>query len=165
MQSKKGFIITGIVLAAITAGSFMVWIVPQDTQTKFVVSDAKADLDAMIEQQNTISVTTIAEFSKMLGGEITPDNYISIAEISSSQINSLIIKIIESDVSPEWRDSYSLLADSLRSHNSYIRETIVITEKIKADAVADISQEMAGIDEFLQQADEFLAGSNSARPS
>jgi hypothetical protein len=165
LQSKKGFIITGIVLAAITVGSFMVWLVPQDTQTKFVVSDPKDDLDAIIAQQKTISETTIAEFSKMLGGEITPDNYISIAEISSSQTNSLIIKIMESDVSPEWRDSYSLLADYLRSHNSYIRETIVIAEMEKADPVADINQKMTDIDKFLEQADEFLAGSNSARPS
>jgi hypothetical protein len=165
LQSKKGFIITGIVLAAITAGSFMVWIVPQNTQTKFIVSDAKDDLDALIEQQKTISDTIAEEFSKMLGGQITPDNYINIAEISSSQINSLIIKIIESDVSPEWRDSYSSLTDSLRSHNSYVRETIVIAEKTRADAEADISQEMTKLDEFLKQADEFLAGSNSARPS
>lgn len=165
MQSKKGFIITGIVLAAITAGSFMVWLVPQNAQTKFVVSDAKDDLDAIIEQQKTISDTTIEEFSKMLDGQITPDDYISVAEISSSQINSLIIKIIEGDVSPEWRDSYSSLTDSLRSHNSYVRETIVIAEEIKADAEANISQEMTKLDEFLKQADEFLAASNSARPS
>lgn len=165
MQSKKGFIITGIVLAAITAGSFMVWIVPQNTQSKIIVSDANDELDAIIEQQKTITETTIAEFSKMLGGEITPDDYISTAEISSSQINSLIIKIIESDASPEWRESYSSLADYLRNHNSYVRETIVIAEKLKADPVADISQDMAEIDGFLQQADEFLAASNGARPS
>ncbi|MGQ0771493.1 MAG: hypothetical protein ACT4NT_01790 [Nitrososphaerota archaeon] len=165
MQSKKGFIITGIVLAAITAGSFMVWMVPQNTQTEIIVSDPNADLDAIIEQQKTITEATIAEFSKMLGGGITPDEYIGTAEISSSQINSLIIKIIESDASTEWRDSYSSLADYLRSHNSYVRETIVIAEKLKADPVADISQDMTGIDGFLQQADEFLAASNGARPS
>ena len=96
---------TGVILGAITAASFAVWMVPQNTQTQFVVSDAGADLDAIIEQKNTISETTIAEFNKMLGNEITPDNYISIAKISSSQINALIIKIMESDVPQEWKSS------------------------------------------------------------
>jgi hypothetical protein len=156
---------TGVILGAITAASFAVWMVPQNTQTQFVVSDAGADLDAIIEQKNTISETTIAEFNKMLGNEITPDNYISIAKISSSQINALIIKIMESDVPQEWKSSYSLLADSLRAHNSYIRETIIVTEKVKADPAADTSQEMISIDSFLREADNLLADSNGARPS
>ncbi len=165
LQLKKGFFITGIVLAAITAGSFAVWFVPQNTQTKFVVSDAKEELDALIEQQKIVSDTASEEFQKMLAGEITPDNYINSAKASSSQINSFIIKTIESDVSPEWHDSYTSFADSLRSYNSYLRESIVTAEKLKADAKADISQEKTKLDEFLKDVEEFLTGSNTARPS
>ncbi len=165
MQSKKGFIITGIVLAAITAGSFVIWFVPQDTQTKFVVTDAKNELDAMIAQQKTVSDATSEEFQKMLSGEITPDDYINSAKTSASQVNSFIIKTVQSNVSPEWDKSYSTFADSLRSYNSYLRETIVAAEKLKQDTQADISQEKTKLEEFLQDVEKFLRGSNAARPS
>jgi hypothetical protein len=165
MRSKKGFIITGIILAAITAGSFAIWFVPQNIQTKFVVSNAKEDLDALIEQQKTISDLIAEEFDKMLAGQITPDNYINTAEISSSQINSFIIGIIESDVPAEWQSSYSEYTGFLRAYNSYLRETIVIAEKLKADPQADISQETEKLDGFLSEADQYLAASNAARPS
>lgn len=152
-------------LAAITAGSFAVWLVPQNTQTRFVVSNAKEELDALVEQQKIISDSTTEEFDKMLAGQITPDNYISVAEISSSQINSFIIKIIESEVSAEWRSSYSACADFMRTYNSYLRETVVIANMIKENPQADISQETAALDELLKQADDLLASSNDARPA
>jgi hypothetical protein len=165
LQSKKGYVITGIILAAITAGSFAVWMVPQNTQTRFVVSNAEEDLDAMIEQQKTILDSTIAEFSKMLGGEITPDAYIGVAEISSSQISSFIIKTIDSDIPQEWQPSYSSYMDSLRADNSYIKETIVVANMLKEDPLTNITQEMEKLDELSSQADEFLAESDSKRPS
>jgi hypothetical protein len=165
LRSRKGFIITGIVLAAITGGSFAVWMVPPNTETKFVVSNAQDELDALIAQQKTVSDSTSEQFQKMLSGEITPDDYIDSAKASSSQVNSFIIKTIETDVAPEWHESYSSFADSLRSYNSYLRESIVTAEKLKQDAQADISQERTKLDEFLKDVEEFLTGSNEARPS
>ncbi len=156
---------TGVILAAITAASFAVWMIPQNTQTRFVVTNAAEEIDAIIDQQRTISDTITEEFDKMLNGEITQDNYITIAEVSSSQINSLIISTIESDISSEWQDSYSALVDSLRSYNSYIRETVVVAEKLKVDPNADISEERANLDEFLKQTENYLSSSDSARPS
>lgn len=165
LKSKKGFAITGIILAAITVASFTVWLVPQNTQTKFVVSNAQEELDALIEQQKTISDSTSEEFDKMLAGQATPDDYIGVAEISSSQISSFIIKIIEGEVPQEWQSSYSLYTEFLRAYNSYLRETIVIANKVKENPQADISQEMMALDGYLKQADEFLAISNSERPT
>jgi hypothetical protein len=165
LRSKKGFIITGIILGAITAASFAVWLVPHNTQTRFVVTDAEEQLDAIIEQQRTISETISDELDKMFRGEITPDNYISIAEISSSQINSVIITTIESDVPPEWHDSYLAVTNSMRSYNSYIRETVVMAEKLKADANADVTEERAKLGELLKQSEEYLLASNDARPT
>lgn len=165
LQSKKGFIITGIVLAAITAGSFAIWFVPQDSQTKFVISNPKNELDALIEQQKTIADSDKVEFDKMIAGQITHENYIAIAEISSSQINSMIISIIESDVSQEWHESYAAFGNYLRSYNTYLRETIVIAEKLKADPTADVTEEISKLDQYLSDAQTFLAESNSARPA
>jgi lipopolysaccharide export LptBFGC system permease protein LptF len=160
----KGVIITGIILAAITIASFSVWLIPQSIPTRFLVSNAQEDLDGLLEQQKTILEYTGEEFENMINGGITADDYINIAEISHSQINSLIIKVIDSEVPSEWNDSYVALLESLRSHNSYLMETIVVAKKLKDDPQADVSSEMSKIGQYLRQADDYLAQSDSARP-
>ena len=165
MQSKKGFIITAVVLAAITGASFSIWFIPQDTQTKIVISNPKDELDALIDQQKTIADSDKEEFERMITGQITHDNYIAIAEVSSAQIRSMIISITEPDVSQEWHASYFALAESLRGYNTYLRETIVVAEKLKADPTTDIAQERANLDQYLVQVQESLSASNDARPA
>lgn len=164
MQQKKGFIITGIILAAITAGSFTIWVIPQTTQTKFVISDAKENLEGIIEQQKTVSDSISEEFTRMLDNQITPDNYISIAQISSSQVNSFIITIVQSDVPEEWRESYSAYMDYLRTYNSYLQETIVIANKLKENPGADISEDKVKIDAILNDANSLADTSQKTRP-
>ena len=105
MQSKKGFIITGIVLAAITAGSFTIWLIPQNNQSVVTISNPKDQLDALIDQQKTISESDFVEFDKLISGQITPDNYLGIADVSSSQIRSMIISITSPDVPSNWKSS------------------------------------------------------------
>ena len=165
LKSKKGFIITAAVLAAITAASFSIWFIPQDTQTKIITSNPKDELDALIDQQKAIMDSDKEEFEKMVAGQITPDNYIMVADVSSSQIRAMIISVTEPNVSQEWLTSYSALAESLRAYNTYLRETIVIAEKLKADPAADISEEQAKLDQYLAQAQESTVTSNSARPA
>lgn len=164
MQQKKGFIITGIILAAITAGSFTIWVIPQTTQTKFVISDAKENLEGIIEQQKTVSDSISEEFARMLDNQITPDNYISIAQISSSQVNSFIITIVQSDVPEEWRKSYSAYMDYLRTYNSYLQETIVIANKLKENPGVDISEDKVKIDAILNDANSLVDTSQKTRP-
>jgi hypothetical protein len=160
----KGIVITGIILAAITIASFSVWLIPQSIPTRFIVSNAQEDLDGLLEQQRTILEYTGEEFENMINGGITADDYVNIAEISHSQINSLIIKVIDSEVPSEWNDSYVALLESLRSHNSYLMETIVVAKKLKNDPQADVSSEMSKIGQYLRQADDYLAQSDLARP-
>ena len=45
MASKKGIVITVIILIAISAASFSVWMIPQNNQISFVVTDFGAHLD------------------------------------------------------------------------------------------------------------------------
>ncbi|QLH09418.1 hypothetical protein [Candidatus Nitrosotenuis sp. DW1] len=164
MKQKRGIIITGIILAAITAGSFTIWMMPQTTQTKFVVTDAAENLDGIIEQQKTISDTMSEEYSRMLEGQITPDNYIGIAQISSSQVNSFIISIVQSDVPEQWQESYSAYMDSLRAYNSYLQETIIIANKLKENSAADITEDKAKAESILGDASASIDASYKTRP-
>lgn len=153
-----------IILAAVTAGSFTIWVMPQGTQTKFVVSDARDNLDGIIEQQKTVSDTMTEEYARMQSGEITPDNYISIAQISSSQVNSFIISIVQSDVPEQWRGSYSAYMDSLRAYNAYLQETIVVANKLKENPASDVTEDEAKIDAILSDVASMADASQKARP-
>ncbi|MBI5147185.1 MAG: hypothetical protein HZA84_08240 [Thaumarchaeota archaeon] len=164
MKQKRGIIITGIILAAITAGSFTIWMIPPTTQTKLVVSDAGENLDGIIEQQNTVSDTISEEYARMSSGQITPDNYIGIAQISSSQVNSFMISMVQSDVPEEWRGSYLAYMDSLRAYNAYLQETIVIANKLKENPAADITEDKARAEAILDDVSATADASQKARP-
>lgn len=153
-----------MLLAAITVASFSVWMIPQNTTTKFVVTNAQEDLDALIEQQRIISSHTVEEFDNLTNGQISAEEYISIAEISHSQVNSFIIQIISSEVPVEWNDSYVAFLEHLRAYNSHLSETIVVANKLKDNPQADVSSEMARVNQHLAQAYQHLTDSDAARP-
>lgn len=165
LKSKKGFIITAGVLAAITVASFAVWFIPQNNQSGIVMSNPKDELDALIDQQKAIAESDAIEFDKMLAGQITPENYIAIAEISSSQIRSMIITVTEPDVPGEWQESYSYLGDSLRAYNTYLREATILADKLKADPSADVTEDRTNLEQYLSQAQESLDVSAKSRPA
>ncbi len=164
MKQKKGLIVTLIILGAITAGSFTIWMMPQGAQTKIIVSDAKENLDGIIDQQKTVADSMSEEFAKMADSQITPDNYIGIAQISSSQVNSFIITIVQSDIPEQWRESYSAYTGYLRAYNSYLQETIVVANKLKENPSADITDDKAKIATMLSDADSMIDASQKARP-
>ena len=165
MASKKGIIITIIILAAITAASFMIWQMPTNLQMSVVVSDFNSHIIGIDERYKMISNANDEAFEQMINGEISPDEYISIAEISSSQINSQIIELVESNATDEWIDSYLNNLESLRSYNSYIRETIILANLINGNAGIDEKSDiLIKIEQLKQESKEYSKLSISSRP-
>tara|TARA_B110000014_G_scaffold4417_1_gene3445 strand:+ start:6512 stop:7009 length:498 start_codon:yes stop_codon:yes gene_type:complete len=165
MASKKGIIITIIILAAITAASFMIWQMPTNLQMSVVVSDFNSHIIGIDERYKMISNANDEAFEQMINGEISPDEYISIAEISSSQINSQIIELVESNATDEWIESYLNDLESLRSYNSYIRETIVLANLINGNAGIDEKSDiLIKIEQLKQESKEYSKLSISSRP-
>ena len=56
-------------------------------------------------------------FQDLLKEKISPEEFIQRAEISSSQINSQIIQLIESNPPEEWLESYFNYIESLKKLN------------------------------------------------
>lgn len=164
MKSKKGFIITAVALVAITAGSFAIWMIPQNAPSSVVISNPKDQLDALVDQYKTIADSDRDEFDKMLSSQITVDNYIGIADVSAQQIRGMIISITAPDVPPEWKSSYASFSEALKAHNTYLRETTAFAQKLKESPTADITQDKAALDKYLAQEQESLDASNKARP-
>mgnify|MGYP001808264141 FL=1 len=165
MASKKGIIITIIILVTITAASFIIWQMPTNPQMSVVVSDFNSHIIGIDERYKMISNANDESFEQMIDGEISPDEYISIAEISSSQINSQIIELVESNATDEWIDSYLNNLESLRSYNSSIRETIVLANLINGNAGIDEKSDiLIKIEQLKQQSKEYSKLSISSRP-
>jgi len=126
VKSKKGVIITVVVLIAITIASFSVWQIPESSKMTIVVTDFESHLDGIDARHQIITNAIDTSLLKMIDGNLSPEKLISEAEISSSQINSQIIELVESDAPDEWQKSYLNYLESLRSSNSYIREIIIV---------------------------------------
>ena len=156
---------TIVILVAITTASFFVWLTPQSYDATFVVSDFKSHLDGIKEIHRVLADGIEKEFQKMLNGDITPDQYIEVAEISSSQINSQIIQLVESKASQEWQESYLNYLEALRATNSNMRETIVVANMIKENAdKQNVDEVLKKIDHLKEESKSFVSASDSARP-
>ena len=107
MGSKKGVVITVVVLVAITIASFMVWFDnPSNNEMTIVVTDFE-NHDAGIYERHKIVANAVEEsFSEFLNEKISLDEYVRIAETSSSQNNALLMELAYSDAPQEWQETY-----------------------------------------------------------
>ena len=165
MATKKGIAVTVVILAAITAASFLVWLIPQNIENKIIVSDFEAHLDNIKEIHFTLQTEVEQEFQNMLNGKINSTEYIEIAEISSSQVNSQIIQLVESKAPEEWHESYLNYIESLKKFNLQIRETIVVAtimnENNESGKMQDILEK---IDSLRKDSESLAIASDDTRP-
>lgn len=165
MASRKGIIITGIVLAAIGGASFIIWFLPQNHDSTFVVSDYKNELDS-VKEKHLLIVADIESGLKGLSDKtMSPDNFTSQAQIASSQVSSLITELVESNPPAAWKQSYGAYYESLKKYNDYLAETISLASKIKGGASpSEISDETSKISSLKQESDSLAAKSDQIRP-
>lgn len=165
MATKKGIAVTVVILTAITAASFLVWLIPQNIENKIIVSDFESHLDNIKEIHLTLQTEVEQEFQNMLNGKINSTEYIEIAEISSSQVNSQIIQLVESKAPEEWHESYLNYIESLKKFNSQIRETVVVAtimnENNESGKMQDILEK---IDSLRKDSESLAIASDDTRP-
>lgn len=157
MVKKRGIAITVAILGAITAASFSIWLIPQSDNSSFLVSDFRSHLESIKERRMVIAQEIEGNLQSMLAGTTSPDDFISKAEASTSQINSLIIEIAKSEVPQEWHESFLSYVESLKSYNSYLREAIVLANKMKGDVSDKELQEILEALESIKKESESLA--------
>ena len=105
------------------------------------------------------------EFQNVLNRTLTPEEYIEMAEASSSQINSLIIQLVKSEAPSEWHGSYLNYIESLKNSNSFIRETIVAANLLREGAeTTEIDNIIQKINAFRDESESLIKTSDSERP-
>jgi hypothetical protein len=165
MASKKGVVITGIILAAITGASFLSWIIPQDYETTFVVSDYESYLDGVKKIQEVLEESVDIEYQNLRSGKTTPQEYITVIEVTSSQVTTQISEFVASEPSEEWQTSYISYMNAMMKFNSYITETKVLANLIEnAGSEEKMNETLEKIDLLKTEYKELIKNSDQARP-
>ena len=167
MGSKKGVIITVAILVAITVASFSVWIVNNSTNTEMtiVVTDFQNHQEGITERHKIISNAVETSFSELINEQISADEYVRIAEVSSSQNNALLMELAYSDAPEEWQESYINQIASLKSFEAYIIETMVMANLINSDGEIEQRTEILNnIEKLKEESIQYAKMANSSKP-
>ncbi|MDE1763004.1 MAG: hypothetical protein KGH88_02025 [Thaumarchaeota archaeon] len=165
MATRKGIIITVIILGAIAAGSSVAWILPQNHGSSIVVSDYGNELEGVKERHALIMAAMDANLKSMLNNTLSPDEFTTMAQTSSTQTTSLISELIESNPPAQWRESYLNYAEALKKYNDYLTESISLASKMKSGiSPSDLSDEMSKMDSLKNDTDSFIVKSNETKP-
>ncbi len=165
MASKKGIIVTTTILAAITGASFLLWIVPQDSETTFVISNYADYLDGVKNIQEVLQESISIEYQNLRKGEISPEDYITITEVTSSQVTAQISEFVTSKPPEEWQDSYINYKGAMIKFNSYIGETKVLANMIENGSTeAEMIETVQEIESLKAESLEYIKISDESRP-
>ena len=165
MASKKGIAVTAIILALITGASFLLWVIPQDNDTTFIVTDYEGYLDGAKNIHEVLQESIDLEYQNLKDGKILPSDYISITEVTSSQITTQISEFVTSKPSEQWQESYISYMNGMKKFNEYILETKVLANQIE-NKISDgeILQTIDKIQSIKDESIEYIKKSNELRP-
>ena len=165
MGSRKGIGVTIAILVGVVAASFLVYLIPEDTTMKITVSDFGEHLD-ITKERASMEITSVDEsFEKLMKSKMSSDEYIRIAEISSLQVNSLIIELTNSGATQEWTESYVNYIGALKKLSEMITETIVVASLMDSDDDLDsVNKIIAKIHQLETESLDLTKKSDAARP-
>jgi len=167
MSSKRGVVITVAILIAITIASFSVWIGSNTTNTEMtiVVTDFENHQEGISERHKIISNAVEESFSELINEQISTEEYIRIAEVTSSQNNALLMELAYSDAPEEWQESYINRIASLKSFEAYIIETMVIANLIDNNEEQEqITEIRNNIEKFKEEYIQYGQMADSSKP-
>ena len=165
MASKKGIAVTAIILALITGASFLLWVIPQDNDTTFIVTDYEKYLDGAKNIHEVLQESIDLEYQNLKDGKISPSDYISITEVTSSQITTQISEFVTSKPSEQWQESYISYMNGMKKFNEYILETKVLANQIE-NKISDVEilQTIDKIQSIKAESIEHIKKSYELRP-
>ena len=165
MASRKGIGVTIAILVGVVAASFLVYLIPEDTTMKITVSDFGEHLDITKERALMESSSIDESFKKLMENDMNQDEYIRIAEVSSSQILTLIIELKDSGATQEWTESYVNYIGALKKLNEMITETIVVANLMDSDDNSNsINEIIAKIHQLETESLDLIKKSDNTRP-
>jgi len=166
MASRKGIAVTIAILVGVAVFAYSLpFLIAFDTEMKITVSDFGKHLDITKERAAKEYSSIDESFEKLMKKKMSPDEYIMIAEVSSSQINSLVIELTNSGAAQEWTESYVNYIGALKKLNEKIIETIVVANLMDDGANSDyINEIITKIHQLEIEAADLNTKSDTTRP-
>ena len=144
--------------------SFLFWAIPQESPISLVVSDYENDLNGVKEIHSILDQGISTEFQNLKDEKISPDEYMQIADVTSTQISSQISEFVTSKPPNEWQDSYISYMESLRNFNSYVTETKVYANLVKEGKTDQLEETLAKIQYYKSESETLIELSDNSRP-
>jgi len=166
MASRKGVVVTIAILVSVAVLAYSLpFLIAFDTEMKIIVSDFGEHLDITKERALMESSSIDESFKKLMEKKTSPNEYIGIAKVSSSQINSLIIELTDSGATQEWDESYVNYISALKKLNEKITETIVVANLMNDDDNSNsINEIIAKIHQLETESLDLIKKSDNTRP-
>ena len=165
MASRKGIVVTIAILVGVVAASFLVYLIPEDTTMKIIVSDFEKHLDITKEKTSMEAASIDESFKKLMEQELSPDEYIMIADVSSRQIRSLVIELTNSGATEEWVESYVNYIGALKKLSEMVTETIVVANLMNSDNNSNsINEIVSKIHQLEMESLDLIKKSDNTRP-
>ena len=165
MASKKGIGVTVAILVGVVAASFLVYLIPENTEMKLFVSDFEKNLDGIDERTSMLSTGIEKSFDDLISHKLSPEEYFVTAGVTQSQVNSLIIELTLSGAPQEWTASYKTYTDALKILNEQIRESVVVANLMKDGGNSDsVNEIISKIHELRAELLNLIEKSDNLRP-
>ena len=143
----------------------MLWIVPQENDSTFIVTDYEGYLDGVKNIHEVLQESIDIEYRNLQDGKISPSEYIIITEVTSSQVTTQISEFVTSKPSEKWQESYISYMNGMKKFNEYIIETKVLANQIENESTdAKILETVNKIEAIKLESIEHIKKSNELRP-
>ena len=165
MASKKGIAVTIAILVGVIPASFLILLIPENTDMKLIVSDFEKQLDDTDERTSMLSAGIEKSFDDLINHKLSPEEYFVTAGVTQKQVNALIIELTLSGAPQEWAASYKTYVDALKKLNEQITESIIVANLMKDDDNSDsVNEIISKIHELRAELLTLIEKSNNLRP-
>jgi len=164
MASKKGIGVTIAILVGVAAASFLVYLIPENTDMKLVVSDFEKHLDDIDERTSMLSTGIEKSFEDLINHKLSPKEYFVTAGVTQQQVNALIIELTLSAEPQEWTSSYKTYVGALKKLNEQITETVIVANLMKDGDSDSVNEIIPKIHELRAELLNLIEKSDNLRP-
>ena len=164
MASKKGIGVTITILVGVAAASFLVYLIPENTDMKLVVSDFEKHLDDIDERTSMLSTGIEKSFEDLINHKLSPKEYFVTAGVTQQQVNALIIELTLSAEPQEWTSSYKTYVGALKKLNEQITETVIVANLMKDGDSDSVNEIIPKIHELRAELLNLIEKSDNLRP-
>lgn len=132
LVSKKGIVITGVILAAITVGSFSIWLIPGDTGDATDAMELTQLLTQIHEERVAIQDTIQLRYQELLEGGIDTETFVLEAQAATDQMTEIVSMLASAETYGTWDVVYNQYIEITQTSNAMVQEMMVVANAVES---------------------------------